>query len=828
MAYDLEGLAGEARQLMLGGIIMEETDLKNEIRNGIRNKLSRHYGISAEEATTSQMYKTCARTVLEMLLEKRAKFNKQIKKNQSKKVYYLCMEFLVGRSLKNNIYNLGLKDVFEDVLSEWDLKIEDLYEEEPDAGLGNGGLGRLASCFMDSLATMEYPAMGYSICYEYGLFKQKIVDGWQMELPDIWLPGGDVWLNKRNDLTFQVKFQGRIEEFWSEKGLRTEHLDYDEVEAVPYDMMVSGADSDGVAILRLWRARDIKNFDMTSFAQGDYSRAMMENTSAELINKVLYPSDNHFEGKTLRLRQQYFLVSASIQNIVHEHMQEYGTLVNFSEKVAIHINDTHPALCIPELMRIFMDEYDFSWDDAFQMVVRSVTYTNHTVLTEALEKWSVDLIRQQLPRIYGIIKELNERFCHGMWLKYPGNWEMVERMSIISHGQVHMANLSVAGSSCVNGVSKLHSEILKDDVFADFYRVNQEKFMNVTNGIAHRRWLCQSNPGLTELLDECIGDGYKKDAKRLGDFRRYHSNKNVLKQLEQIKYDNKVKFSNLMKTKGVLLDPQSMYVVQAKRLHEYKRQLLNALRIISLYLDLKDDPDMDIVPQTFLFAAKAAPGYYIAKEVIKLICHLSAEIEKDPIIRKKIRVVFLENYCVTMAENLMPAAEVSEQISLAGKEASGTGNMKMMINGALTLGTMDGANVEICEAVGRANIFIFGMHANEVERRWKEGYAASSYYHNKEKIRRVVDCLRTGFNGESFDTLYRYLIVGEYGIGDPYMCLADFEDYLSVHQKTTEAYKKQLKWNKMSLFNIAGAERFAADRSIKEYADRIWGISPLK
>lgn len=807
---------------------MEVTELKDEIRIGIANKLSRHYGISAEEATTSQMYKACARTVLDILLEKRSKFNKQIKRSNNKKVYYLCMEFLVGRSLKNNVYNLGLKEEFEDVLSEWDFKLEDLYEEEPDAGLGNGGLGRLASCFMDSLATMEYPAMGYSICYEYGLFKQKIVDGWQMELPDIWLPGGDVWLNKRNDLIFQVKFQGRVEEKWSENGLTIEHLDYDEVEAVPYDMMISGADSDGVAVLRLWRARDIKNFDMNSFAQGDYNRAMMENTSAELINKVLYPSDNHFEGKTLRLRQQYFLVSASVQNIVRDHINQYGTLANFSEKVAIHINDTHPALCIPELMRIFMDEHHYSWEDAYKMVNESVTYTNHTVLAEALEKWPANLIQQQFPRIYVIIKELNERFCHNMWLKYPGNWEMVERMSIISHNQVRMANLAVAGSNCVNGVSKLHSEILKDDVFTDFYRVNPEKFTNVTNGIAHRRWLCQSNPELTELLDECIGESYKKDAKRLGDFRRYHSNKAVLQQLELIKYNNKLRFAELMKTKGVTIDPQSMFVVQAKRLHEYKRQLLNALRIISLYLDLKDNPDMEIVPQTFLFAAKAAPGYYIAKEVIKLICHLSAEIEKDPVIREKIRVVFLENYCVTMAEHLMPATELSEQISLAGKEASGTGNMKMMINGALTLGTLDGANVEISEAVGRDNIFIFGMHANEVERRWKEGYAASSYYHNNPKIRRVVDQLRTGFNGESFESIYRYLIVGEYGIGDPYMCLADFEDYLKVHQKAMEAYKEQLKWNRMSLLNIAGAERFAADRSIKEYADRIWGISPLK
>jgi len=806
---------------------MEQRIIKKEIKSLIENKVSRYYGISAEEANNVQMYKTCARTVLEILLEKRANNQQKIKKNKSKKVFYLCMEFLVGRSLKNNLYNLGLEKVFQDVLDEWDFQLDDLFEEEPDAGLGNGGLGRLASCFMDSLATLEYPAMGYSICYEYGLFKQKIVDGWQMELPDIWLPGGDVWLTQRNDLTFQVKFDGYIEEVWTKDGLKTEYHNYDEVEAVPYDMMISGADSEGVAILRLWKARSVKNFDMNSFTNGDYNRAMMENTSAELICKVLYPSDNHFEGKSLRLRQQYFLVSASVQNIVRDHLNNFSTLDNFSEKVAIHINDTHPALCIPELMRIFMDEHNYSWEEAFQMVVDSVTYTNHTVLAEALETWSEDLLKNQLPRIYNIIKELNERFCRDMWDKHPGNWEKIERMSIIHHGQVRMANLSIIGSSYVNGVSQLHSDILKQSVFADFYQTTREKFTNVTNGIAHRRWLCQVNPGLTRLLDEYIGEGYKKDASKLADLRKFHKNKGVLSQLGYIKLNNKIAFSNLMKSKGVTIDPQSMFIVQAKRLHEYKRQLLNALRIISIYLDLKENPNLDIVPQTFLFAAKAAPGYYTAKEVIKLICHLSAEIEKDPIIREKIRVVFLENYSVTMAERLMPAAEVSEQISLAGKEASGTGNMKMMINGALTIGTMDGANVEICEAVGKDNIFIFGMEDHEVDRRWKEGYASTSYYHNKEKIRRVVDSLRHGFNGESFESIYRYLLVGDYGIGDPYMCLADFEDYLKVYNQLLDVYEKPLEWNEKSLINISGAERFSADRSIKEYANRIWNITPL-
>lgn len=807
---------------------MEKKIIKKEIKSLIENKLSRYYGISAEEADSIQMYKTCARTVLEILLEKRADNHQKIKKKKSKKIYYLCMEFLVGRSLKNNLYNLELEKVFQEVLDEWGFKLQDLYEEEPDAGLGNGGLGRLAACFMDSLATLEFPAMGYSICYEYGLFKQKIVDGWQMELPDIWLPGGDVWLTQRNDLTFQVKFNGHIEEVWTPKGLKTEHHNYDEVEAVPYDMMISGADSEGVAILRLWKARGVKNFDMNSFANGDYNRVMMQNTSAELICKVLYPSDNHFEGKSLRLRQQYFLVSASIQNIVRDHLNHFSTLDNFSEKVAIHINDTHPALCIPELMRIFMDEHNYGWEEAYQMVIDSVTYTNHTVLAEALETWPEDLLKNQLPRIYNIIKELNERFCRDMWDHYPGNWDKIERMAIINHGQVRMANLSIIGSSRVNGVSQLHSDILKQTVFADFYQATPQKFINVTNGIAHRRWLCQVNPGLTRLLDEYIGDGYKKDASTLAELKKFSKNKTVLSQLGYIKLNNKIAFSNLMKSKGITIDPHSMFVVQAKRLHEYKRQLLNALRIIALYLDLKDNPNMEVIPQTFLFAAKAAPGYYTAKEVIKLICHLSAEIEKDPVIREKIRVVFLENYSVTMAERLMPAAEVSEQISLAGKEASGTGNMKMMINGALTIGTMDGANVEICEAVGKDNIFIFGMRDHEVERRWKEGYASSSYYHNKEKIRRVVDQLRYGFNGESFESIYRYLLVGDYGIGDPYMCLADFEDYMKVYHQLMDVYRHPLEWNEKSLMNIAGAERFSADRSINEYANHIWNISPLK
>lgn len=812
---------------MTGGISMESNMTKEELRALIENKLSRHYGISIDEADRAQMYKSCARTILELLSEKRTKFNQKIKESQAKKVYYLCMEFLVGRSLKNNLYNLGLEDVFRNVLKQWNFDLEDLYNEEPDPGLGNGGLGRLASCFMDSLATLEYPATGYSICYEYGLFKQKIVDGWQMELPDIWLPGGHVWLNQRNDLVCHVRFNGHVEENWTDEGLQIKHLNYDEIEAVPYDLMISGLDSEGVAILRLWRARDLNNFDMSSFASGDYDRAMTEKMNAEVICKVLYPSDNHFEGKTLRLKQQYFLVSATVQDIIAEHLQQYETLDNFSEKVAIHINDTHPALCIPELMRILVDDYHYSWQRAYQLVKKTVSYTNHTVLSEALEKWPEDLIKGQLPRIYGIMKGLNESYCQELWKRYPGDWEKIERMSIISHGQVRMANLCVIGSSHVNGVSKLHSEIIQKHIFSDYYRLDTKKFISVTNGIAHRRWLCQSNPLLSQLLDDCIGPDYKKDASQLGKFRNFYENKEVLSRLQAIKQANKIRFSNQLQQNGIVIDPQSIFVVQAKRLHEYKRQLLNVLKIISLYLDLKDEPNLSLPPQTFLFAAKAAPGYYSAKEVIRLIWNLSNEIEKDATIREKIRVVFLENYDVTMAEGLLPAADVSEQISLAGKEASGTGNMKMMINGALTIGTMDGANVEIYEAVGKENIFIFGMTAEEVENKWKEGYAAYSYYHNNEKIHRVVEYLRHGFNGESFESIYRYLLVGDYGIGDPYMCLADFESYLDVYKELLEAYHAPFRWSQKALINIAGAERFAADRSIQEYTNKIWNIPTL-
>ncbi|MBE5749971.1 MAG: glycogen/starch/alpha-glucan phosphorylase [Clostridiales bacterium] len=795
----------------------------------IKSKLSKYFGVTPKEATKEQIYKAVVMCVRDMLLEKRSAFNKKYRAKGGKRVYYLCMEFLLGQSLKNNAYNLSIQDAFNAALkNEFKCSLEDLYEIEPDAGLGNGGLGRLAACFMDALASQNYPAMGYSIRYEYGLFKQKIVDGWQMELPDIWLPGGEVWLTQRLDKTFKVKFDGHIKEYWTENGLKIEHIDAKEVEAVAYDMMISGKDSEAVSVLRLWKAQNIRDFDMKTFSQGDYMRSMQEDNEAELISKVLYPSDNHFEGKSLRLKQQYLLVSAALQDIVNDHVRRYGSLDTLPEKAAIHINDTHPALCIPELMRILMDERGYTWDDAWSIVTRTVAYTNHTVMSEALEKWSEDLIARRLPRIHMILREINQRFCGEMWNRFPGDWDKIDRMSVFSHNQIKMANLSVIASHTVNGVSALHSDIIKDSIFKDFYEIYPEKFTNVTNGIAHRRWLCQSNPELCGLLNDCIGDGYVYDAAQLIKFKQFENDKAVLEKLNEIKKIKKLQFCEFAKKKqGVVIDPNSLFDVQAKRLHEYKRQLMNALYIISLYNDLKENPDLPMTPKTFIFGAKAAPGYYFAKQVIKLICALSEDIRKNPKINQKLNVVYMEDYCVSMAEKLMPATEISEQISQAGKEASGTGNMKFMINGALTIGTLDGANVEMREACGDENIFIFGLTAKEVDKFWAHGYNASEFYANNIKLEKVIKALNRGFNGQSFNDISNYLLTGS-PVADPYMCLADFGSFCEIHEKADEVYKNKLDWAKKSLNNIATAGIFASDRSIREYADRIWGLKRIK
>lgn len=806
---------------------IENNDSQN-VKKCLEEKLASYFGVSPQDANIDQIYKAVSMTVLDILLEKKKKFNRKVKEKTAKRIYYLCMEFLVGRSLKTNLYNLELVDAYREVLQGYGIELDEVYEQENDAGLGNGGLGRLAACFMDSLASLDYPATGFSIRYEYGLFKQKIVNGWQTEMPDVWLPGGSVWLVPRSDRSLKVRFGGWVSEQFVDGKLKVVYHDDKVVEAMPYDLLISGGSSDAVSTLRLWRARNATEFDMKSFSQGDYFTAMEENTKAELISKVLYPSDDHYEGKTLRLKQQYFLVSASMQNIVNDHIKRYGDLHTLPEYVAIHINDTHPALCIPELMRLLMDEHNMEWDEAWNIVTKTIAYTNHTVLVEALETWDESLVQRTLPRISSIIYEINRRYVMEFEKLYPNDWNKIHRMAIVNNGRMKMANLSVVASHSVNGVSALHSDIIKRSIFKDFYEMTPEKFCNVTNGIAHRRWLNQSNPRLAKLLNETIGHEWYKDASQLKVFHSYANDTKVLEELGKIKYLNKCDFANtLYRKQGIILDPSTRFDVQVKRLHEYKRQLLNVLKIIHLYNQLKENPNLDMTPQTFIFGAKAAPGYYRAKEIIELINFISKDIEMHPEIKKKLNVVFIEDYCVTMAEKLMPASEISEQISLAGKEASGTGNMKFMINGAVTMGTMDGANVEICDAVGEDNIFIFGMTTKEVDELWKNGYNSTYYYNNNSDIRKIIASLKKGFGGKTFENIADYLLTSS-GVADQYMCLADFESYMKTYAYMDEIYRDPLVFNKMSLVNISEAGRFAADRSIKEYAEKIWKLKPVK
>lgn len=796
---------------------MNYTLSKKKAKELLSAKLSHFMGVSPAEATNEQYYKAIALIVRDMMSAGRAEFTETAAKAGTKRVYYLCMEFLMGRSLKNNLYNLNLTETFESVLSDYGVKLENLYDCEPDAGLGNGGLGRLAACYLDGLATQGYPARGYSILYEAGIFKQRIVDGWQTELPDFWLPGGEVWLVPHEESAIEVRFEGDVVDSWDEKFHHVEIVNYKPVKAVPYDMYVAGKDGKGISVLRLWAAK-APALDMSLFNQGDYMRAMEHTAMAEVISKVLYPADNHPEGKSLRLRQQYFLVSASIQDIVHKHLRTFGTMDNFAEKVAIHLNDTHPTLAVPELMRILLDECGYGWDDAWNIVTGAVAYTNHTVMKEALECWPEDLYRRLMPRIWQITKEIDNRFRNFVW-QATNNADQVERMAVMSNGVVRMANLCVASSHSVNGVSALHSEILKDTVFHDFYTLSPNKFKNVTNGIAHRRWLCQSNPELTNLLKELIGDGFIYRADELLKLRDYKDDESVLKELERIKTHNKERFAEqVYKKSGVKLDPTSIFDVQVKRLHEYKRQHLNALNILTEYLAIKANPNAEYTPHTYIFGAKAASGYFVAKKIIEFICALSQMINNDPDVRGRLKVVYCEDYNVTMAENLMPAADISEQISLAGTEASGTGNMKLMINGAVTLGTMDGANVEIFDAVGEDNIFIFGMSTPEVEEMKRRGYTPNNYYNNNAELRATIDFInQNGIGGKQFPE-----IGGTILHHDPYMVLADFADYRRAQKQAVETFKDRKTWNKMSLMNISGAGRFAADRAINDYARDIW------
>lgn len=793
----------------------------SEARDMIVSKLSHNFGVIPTEATDEHYYKAIALILRDMMSHEYAAFTNAAESQNKKTVYYLCMEFLMGRSLKNTLYNLGLTDVMTKALQGLNIKIENIYEQEPDAGLGNGGLGRLAACFLDGLATQDYPAMGYSLRYEFGIFRQKLVDGWQTELPDRWLPGGQVWLQSHPEKSVKVLFDGRIEENWADGYHSVNHVDATAIEAVPYDMMVAGYGGKGVSRLRLWAAKS-NDFDMKLFNGGEYIRAMEQNAMAEVITKVLYPEDNHAEGKSLRLNQQYFLVSATIQDIVRRHLRIYGTLDNFPELVAIHLNDTHPVLAIPELMRILLDECGYSWDSAWDIVTRSIAYTNHTVMAEALECWQVDMFARKLPRIYQIIEEINKRFCAEMHEKGIDG-SQIARMAVINDGIVKMANLAVIAGHSVNGVSKLHSEILKESVFSDFYKVTPEKFKNVTNGIAHRRWLNQSNPGLSNLILDLIGDKFITDASALQGLMKYKDDESVLKQLAKIKKANKVKMAEYIQTNnGIIVDPDSIFDVQVKRLHEYKRQHLNAINILSTYLWLKANPNAEFTPKTYIFGAKAAPGYYFAKQIIQFIVELGNRINNDPDVNKKLKVVYLEDYRVSVAEKLIPSAEISEQISLAGTEASGTSNMKFMINGAVTLGTLDGANVEIHESVGDDNIILFGMTTSEVNALKHRGYNPKEYYNNSREIMDIINYIEREFSGKFHD------IAESLRNKDPYMVLADFSDYSIAQQNASALYADPMHWNHMSLVNIAQAGRFAADRSIRDYANTIWEATPVE
>lgn len=815
---------------------MQKKDYTKAQVKQFKEQLSGHleniYHTTYERATNEELYKSIAAIVGARMQQMRWKWNKvrrQAEREQEgkKKIYYISMEFLMGQSLKNNLYNLNLGGLVEAAIADRGVSLEDLYECEPDAGLGNGGLGRLAACYLDGLVAQNYDITGFSIRYEYGLFKQKIVDGWQVEMPDNWLPGGHVWLRERREDSFRVSFYGDYNEEWVNGKMKPVVYNAQTVEAVPYDMLISGAGTDAIGKLRLWRSINSEGFDMASFNSGDFTKAQQNSNRAELISKVLYPADNIEEGKELRLKQQYFMVSASCQNILRDHYNRYGTVANLADKVSIQINDTHPALCIPELMRLLMDDYGFSWERAWKIVYKTVGYTNHTILAEALEKWNSQLVRMLMPRVYVIIEEIDRRFREDMNKKFPGDWGKINYMAPIGDNQVRMANLSVIGSHMVNGVSGLHSEILKDELFHDFYLAWPKNFTNVTNGIAYRRWLCQSNPGLTSLLKECIGDGFLHDASELEKFEAFKDDAGVQKRLEEIKRANKAALSDrVYKQTGVRLNPDGVFDVQAKRLHEYKRQLLNVIRIITRYQYLRDNPNADINPEVYLFAAKSAPSYFHAKEVIQLISKLGEEINSDPVISKKLQVLFLENYSVSMAEHLMPATEISEQISLAGKEASGTGNMKMMINGAITIGTEDGANVEMHAAVGDDNIFIFGQRTEEVKENVKH-YESRWSYESNSLLRAAVDALNPGFAGKSFRDIYNYLLRPTYSIADPYMCMADFDDYCRVHQEMMYAYADRPRWNSMSIVNISKAGIFSADRAVKEYADRIWHTKPI-
>ena len=796
---------------------------KREFEKLLKDKLMSECNVTLDMASADQIYRCLAMITRQIMSDRQKQYQSKVLGEGKKQVYYLCMEFLMGRSLRTSLFNLGLNEVAESVLADADVKIDTIYEQEPDAGLGNGGLGRLAACYLDGMATDGIPGTGYSILYEYGIFKQKIVDGWQQETADNWLPGGQVWIKSHPDQAQEIRFDGQAIETWEGGFHHVKYENYNSVIAVPNDMYVAGYGSNGVSKLRLWQAK-APSFDMSSFNAGNYNTAISQSASAELISKILYPNDNHTEGKILRLRQQYFFSAASIADILQNHLNQYGTLDNLADKVAIQLNDTHPTVAIPEMMRILLDECSYEWDAAFDICRKVFAYTNHTVMSEALEKWNADIFRNTLPRIWQIVCEMDRRCRADLAKAFPGDQGKIDYMAIIGDNQVRTANICAYTCHAINGVSKLHSEIIKDSVFHDYFLYKPQAFKNVTNGIAYRRWLLCSNPGLTHLLEETIGDGFKTGASELKKLEKFVDDKTVQAAAAKVKRENKANFANyLQKATGQVIDPDSIFDCQVKRMHEYKRQHLNALNIAAEYLYLKNNPNAEFTPKTYIFGAKAAPGYYMAKQMIRMICKLGKLIDEDPAVRGKLRIVYLEDYCVSLSERLMPASEVSEQISLAGTEASGTGNMKFMLNGAITLGTLDGANVEIADAAGHENEIIFGMLTPEVNALKGMGYHPNAFINGDNTAMAVLDFLEKGWNGENFSE-----VTSNLRNSDPYMVMADFKDYRRAQHDLQELYRDKQKWNHMSLKNISNAGIFSADRSIMDYARDIWGATPVK
>lgn len=804
--------------------------IKDQCKEGFLQKLKNVSGVSLEEASSFEKYLAFASFIKDKLMENWVETNNHYLKEQEKQVYYFSLEFLLGKMLDSSLIYLGIKEQCEEALAELGLNLAELEEAEPDPGLGNGGLGRLAACFLDSMSNLSLPGHGCGIRYKYGLFQQKIIDGFQVELPDNWLKEQSVWEVRKSNKAVVVKFGGTIRTEERDGKTQYIHEQYEPVLAVPYDVPVPSLNKSTVNTLRLWKAETVDaEFDFGSFSRGDYGKAVEHNYTVEAISEVLYPDDSNYTNRVLRLKQQYFFVSAGLQSILRRFKKKNGSLKGFADKIAIHINDTHPAIAVPELMRLLMDEEGLGWDEAWDITAHAISYTNHTIMPEALEKWSVDIFRPLLPRIWMIVEEINERFCKSLWDRYPGDWDRIRNMAVIADGQVRMANLAIVGSHSVNGVAAVHTNILKKELFREFNEFEPDKFNNKTNGITHRRWLLKANPELAGLISDSIGTDWVKHPLLLGQLveRSYHKDASFLQSLQSIKHKNKIRLAQYIKEKnGIAVDPDSLFDIQVKRIHAYKRQLLKVFHILDLYNSLLLNPSLDIANRTFIFSGKAAPSYYYAKSVIKLINTAADLINRDPRVNGRIKVVFLENYSVSLAELLFPAADLSEQISTASKEASGTSNMKFMMNGALTIGTLDGANIEILEAAGAENMFIFGLNVEEVLGYYRNGgYNSRDVYNLDYRLRTIIDSLineSLPARKEEFTGIYNSLLHDN----DDYFVLKDFSSYIEAQAHADFVYRDKFKWFQKAAVNISKSGRFSSDETIKRYASEIWGIAP--